>query len=151
MWIEKKRVTIIVAFHFMKRRLKTVCSEWYDRRDGELDMGFGGLHGRGRRQQDSPIERDLYLTLEEIFHGCIKKMKISRRVCSQFYTTRFTLNKTRTSQVGAISEAQKYSRNNYWKLLEKFFFKKSIWLKKSHNAEKPKKRSFRLIKRFLQT
>ena len=24
-WIEKKRVTIIVAFHFMKRRLKTYC------------------------------------------------------------------------------------------------------------------------------
>ena len=24
-WIEKKRVTIIVAFHFMKRRLKTIC------------------------------------------------------------------------------------------------------------------------------
>ena len=23
-WIEKKRVTIIVAFHFMKRRLKTM-------------------------------------------------------------------------------------------------------------------------------
>ena len=25
-WIEKKRVTIIVAFHFMKRRLKTACN-----------------------------------------------------------------------------------------------------------------------------
>ena len=57
-----------------------------------------------------------------------------------------SLNKTGTSQVGAISKAQKYSRNNYWKHLEKF--KKSIWLKNSHNAEKPKKRSFRLIKRF---
>ena len=31
------------------------------------------------------------------------------------------------------------------------FFQKSVWLKKSHNAEKPEKRSFRLIKRFLQT
>ncbi|XP_075257851.1 dnaJ homolog subfamily B member 13-like [Convolutriloba macropyga] len=58
-------------------------AEWYDRRDGELDMGFGGLHGRGRKQQDSPIERDLYLTLEEIYHGCIKKMKISRRVMNE--------------------------------------------------------------------
>ena len=60
--------------------------------------------------------------------------------------------KTPMSQVGAISKAQKYSRNNYWKHLEKIIFSnKSIWLKKSHNAEKPKKRSFRLIKRFLLT
>jgi len=58
-------------------------SEWYNGRDGELDMGFGGINGRGRRQQDSPIERDLYLTLEEIYHGCIKKMKISRRVMNE--------------------------------------------------------------------
>ena len=28
-------------------------------------------------------------------------------------------NKTGTSQVGAISKAQKYSMNNYWKHLEK--------------------------------
>ena len=31
-------------------------------------------------------------------------------------------NKTGSSQVGAISKAQKYSKNNYWKHLEKFFF-----------------------------
>ena len=42
--------------------------------------GFGGLRGRGRPKQDPPIERDLALTLEEIYSGCIKKMKISRRV-----------------------------------------------------------------------
>ena len=30
-------------------------------------------------------------------------------------------NKTGTSQVGAISKAQKYSMNNYWKHLEKKF------------------------------
>lgn len=30
--------------------------------------------------QDPPIEHDLYATLEEIYHGCVKKMKISRRV-----------------------------------------------------------------------
>ena len=48
------------------------------------------------------------------------------------------LNKTGSSQVGAISKAQKYSKNNYWKHLEKlffqkkmlkFFFEKSIFLK----------------------
>ena len=31
---------------------------------------------------------------------------------------------------------------------KKYFFKKSIWLKKSRNAEKPKKRSFRPVERF---
>lgn len=33
------------------------------------------------KQQDPPVEHDLYVTLEEIYHGCVKKMKISRRVC----------------------------------------------------------------------
>lgn len=54
--------------------------EYIDRLDGDLHMGAGGLHNRGVKKQDPPIERDLYLTLEEIYHGCIKKMKISRRV-----------------------------------------------------------------------
>ena len=66
-------------------------------------------------------------------------------------------NKTGSSQVGAISKAQKYSKNNYWKHLEKLFFqkklkiffsKKSIFFRKSDSAEKLKKRPFRLIKRF---
>ena len=35
-------------------------------------------------------------------------------------------NKTGSSQVGAISKAQKYSKNIYWKHLEKFFFSKKI-------------------------
>ena len=46
----------------------------------DVEIGFGGLRGRGQRKQDMAIERDLYLTLEEVFHGCIKKMKITRRV-----------------------------------------------------------------------
>ena len=66
-------------------------------------------------------------------------------------------NKTGSSQVGAISKAQKYSKNNYCKHLEKFFSKKFLkfffrkkyfFFRKSHNAEKLKKRPFRLIKRF---
>lgn len=32
------------------------------------------------QKQDPPIEHDLYVTLEEIYHGCVKKMKISRRI-----------------------------------------------------------------------
>ena len=63
--------------------------------------------------------------------------------CFQKINEKITINKTETSQVGAISKAQKYSRNNYWKHLEKLIFQK-----KSHNAEKLKKRPFRLIKRF---
>ncbi|XP_076371240.1 dnaJ homolog subfamily B member 4-like [Tachypleus tridentatus] len=31
-------------------------------------------------KQDPPVEHDLYLSLEEAFRGCTKKMKISRRV-----------------------------------------------------------------------
>lgn len=54
--------------------------EFYDRVDGDMSMGFGGLKGRGAKKQDPPVERELALSLEEIFHGCTKKMKISRRV-----------------------------------------------------------------------
>ena len=59
-------------------------------------------------------------------------------------------NKPGTTQVGAISKAQNNSRNNFWKHLE-FFFQKKYLVKKSHYAEKPKKRPFRLIKHFSQT
>ena len=52
--------------------------ELFDKYDPEI--GFGGAHGRGRRKQDPAIERELYLTLEEVVKGCTKKMKISRRV-----------------------------------------------------------------------
>ncbi|XP_013416666.1 dnaJ homolog subfamily B member 13 [Lingula anatina] len=57
--------------------------EFYDRVDGDMVMGFGGLHGRGAKKKDPPIERDLALSLEETFHGCTKKMKISRRVMNE--------------------------------------------------------------------
>lgn len=51
--------------------------------DGDMHMGFGGLTGRGAKKQDPPIERELALSLEEVFHGCTKKMKISRRVMNE--------------------------------------------------------------------
>jgi len=56
------------------------CAEYYDRVQGDIGMGFGGLHGRGAKKQDPAIERELVLSLEEVFHGCTKKMQISRRV-----------------------------------------------------------------------
>ena len=38
------------------------------------------MKGRSQPKKDPPIERDLALTLEEVFNGGIKKMKISRKV-----------------------------------------------------------------------
>jgi DnaJ-class molecular chaperone len=40
------------------------------------------------REQDPPIEHDLYVSLEEINKGCTKKMKISRRVIQQDGTSK---------------------------------------------------------------
>ena len=64
--------------------------------------------------------------------GLTKKKKKTSHCKSRALFTRKapTKNKTGTSQVGAISKAQKYSMNNYWKHLEKFFSKKSIFGKK---------------------
>lgn len=43
---------------------------------------------RTRRVQDAAIERDLSVTLEEAYLGCVKKMKMSRKVLSEDgYTT----------------------------------------------------------------
>uniref|UniRef100_A0A8D3D1G9 DnaJ heat shock protein family (Hsp40) member B5 n=1 Tax=Scophthalmus maximus TaxID=52904 RepID=A0A8D3D1G9_SCOMX len=53
--------------------------------DGE-QFGFpggmnNGFHGEGRRKkgQDPPVVHELKVSLEEIFHGCTKRMKITRR------------------------------------------------------------------------
>nr|KAF6437444.1 DnaJ heat shock protein family (Hsp40) member B13 [Molossus molossus] len=57
--------------------------EFFDAEGYEVDLNFGGLRGRGVRKQDLPIERDLYLSLEDLFFGCTKKIKISRRVLNE--------------------------------------------------------------------
>jgi len=67
--------------------------------NGDFMTGFGGLRGRGRKKQDPPIERDLFLSLEEIFHGCTKKMKISRRVMNEDGHTSSIRDKILTIQV----------------------------------------------------
>lgn len=41
---------------------------------------FGGLTPGVVKTQDSAIERDLPLSMDDLFHGCTKKIKISRRV-----------------------------------------------------------------------
>ena len=89
--------------------------------------------------------------MEEI-DGIIKNYVLA----SNEFSSKAVQNKTGSSQVGAISKAQKYSKNNYWKNSEKiflkkvlkFFFSKKVFFRKSHNAEKLKKRPFRLNKRF---
>ena len=48
--------------------------------DSDGYSAFGGMKGRSQPKKDPPIERDLALTLEEVFNGGIKKMKISRKV-----------------------------------------------------------------------
>ena len=44
---------------------------------------FSGVAGLVQPRQDAPVERELQLSLEEIFLGCTKKMKISRRVMNE--------------------------------------------------------------------
>jgi len=52
--------------------------------DGENAFAtFGGISGRSQPRKDPPIEKDLALTLEEVYSGCTKKMKISRRVSNE--------------------------------------------------------------------
>ncbi|NWX93271.1 DJB13 protein, partial [Nothoprocta pentlandii] len=58
-------------------------AEFFTEDGSEPNMAFGGLRGRGARKQDPPIERELYLALEDLFYGCTKKIKISRRVMNE--------------------------------------------------------------------
>uniref|UniRef100_A0A8C5E699 DnaJ homolog subfamily B member 13 n=1 Tax=Gouania willdenowi TaxID=441366 RepID=A0A8C5E699_GOUWI len=49
----------------------------------DLLLQFGGLQAGVVKKQYPPIERDLSLSLEDLFHGCTKKMKICRRVMNE--------------------------------------------------------------------
>ncbi|XP_074529015.1 dnaJ homolog subfamily B member 13 [Halichoeres trimaculatus] len=49
----------------------------------DAPLQFGGLQQVMVKTQDSHIERDLYLSLDDLFHGCTKKIKISRRVMNE--------------------------------------------------------------------
>ena len=49
--------------------------------------GLGGFGGRSRTRQDPPIDCKLDVSLEELYRGCTKKMKISRKVLSPEGTT----------------------------------------------------------------
>ena len=58
--------------------------------------GFGGPKRHRGQRQDPPVEYLLRVTLEELFYGCTKKMKISRQVVNPDGTT------TRQDKVVAI-------------------------------------------------
>ncbi|XP_022066223.1 dnaJ homolog subfamily B member 13 [Acanthochromis polyacanthus] len=49
----------------------------------DAPMQLGSLQPAVVKTQDSPIERDLHLSLDDLFHGCTKKIKISRRVMNE--------------------------------------------------------------------
>ena len=44
--------------------------------------GPGGMFGRTKRSRDPSIQHDVSVSLEELYNGCTKKLKISRRVVS---------------------------------------------------------------------
>lgn len=46
----------------------------------DAPLQFGSLKPGVVKTQDSHIERDLHLSLDDLYHGCTKKIKISRRV-----------------------------------------------------------------------
>lgn len=50
----------------------------------DLPLQFGGLCAEENKIKDDPIERDLYLSLDDMFHGCTKKVKISRKVICKY-------------------------------------------------------------------
>ncbi|XP_029956563.1 dnaJ homolog subfamily B member 13 [Salarias fasciatus] len=49
----------------------------------DAPLQFGGLQPGVVKTQDPPIERDLHLSLDDLFHGCTKKIKICRRVMNE--------------------------------------------------------------------
>ncbi|XP_034538703.1 dnaJ homolog subfamily B member 13 [Notolabrus celidotus] len=49
----------------------------------DAPLQFGGLQQVVVKTQDCHIERDLHLSLDDLFHGCTKKIKISRRVMNE--------------------------------------------------------------------
>ncbi|XP_043996245.1 dnaJ homolog subfamily B member 13 [Gambusia affinis] len=65
----------------------------------ESALQFSSLVVGVEKTQDSPIERDLPLSLDDLFHGCIKKIKISRRVMNEDEQTSSIKDKILTIEV----------------------------------------------------
>ncbi|XP_008425786.1 dnaJ homolog subfamily B member 13 [Poecilia reticulata] len=65
----------------------------------ESALQYSSLVVGVEKKQDSPIERDLPLSLDDLFHGCIKKIKISRRVMNEDGETSSIKDKILTIEV----------------------------------------------------
>ncbi|EDQ86720.1 uncharacterized protein MONBRDRAFT_38336 [Monosiga brevicollis MX1] len=66
------------------------------------EFGFGpkpSLAQQLHRKQDPAIEQPLYLTMEEVYRGCVKKMRISRTVLNDDGHTTLTKEKILTVKV----------------------------------------------------
>lgn len=84
----KYTVFIIMPWGFEESKLWLVISAYSSSIDfftgdgSEVNTAFQSLRGQKEKLQDPPIERDLHLALEDLYYGCTKKIKISRRVSS---------------------------------------------------------------------
>nr|XP_032602870.2 dnaJ homolog subfamily B member 13 isoform X4 [Taeniopygia guttata] len=58
-------------------------AEFFAEDGSKVLLPFGGPRGRGALRQDPPIVRDLYVSLEDLYQGCTKKIKLSRRVLNE--------------------------------------------------------------------
>ena len=67
----------VSSFKFMLYLILFELTEFFNGSDMPF---FGGISGRSQPKKDPPVTKDLFLTLEEVYSGCTKKMKISRRV-----------------------------------------------------------------------
>ena len=66
---------------------------------GPAGSMFDGMNARMQPRKDPPVERDLPLTLDELFTGCTKKMKISRKVLNDDMHTTSVKDKILTINV----------------------------------------------------
>ncbi|XP_077981617.1 dnaJ homolog subfamily B member 1-like [Glandiceps talaboti] len=72
-----------------------------------MDMGSDGFHSfggpssnlRGKKRQDPPVYHDLKVSLEDVFSGCTKKMKITKKVLNVDGRTTRTEDKVLEIQV----------------------------------------------------
>ena len=85
--VQKTRSTVHEYFSSIKIErfyVSHIFSELFTDGDSVMSSGagakFGGIMGRARPKQDPPVEKELWLSLDEVYSGCTKKLKISRRV-----------------------------------------------------------------------
>ncbi|VDM38975.1 unnamed protein product [Toxocara canis] len=47
---------------------------------GGMSFGMGGCSGTSHQKQDPPVHHDVSISLEDVYKGCVKKMKITKKV-----------------------------------------------------------------------